>query len=454
MASLAREGSFTMKLPPTLGLVVRDGRQVPIEDAASLIVDDASAVLGRVVVFRDITERLRLEARVAQAERLAALGTMIAGVAHEINNPLAYVINNVEFSLAGVFRALALLDDAAAGAAAREGVRRELAVLKDALRDAGEGAERIRLVVDELRKFCDGGTPTATVFELPSVLEFAIKMTAHAVSPHAAVRREFGATPPVKANDGALGQVFTNLLLNAAQAFGGRRSEGNEIVVSTHTDGEGRAVVEVRDTGPGIAPDVLSRLFDPFFTTKPVGQGMGLGLTICQNIIVGLGGFITVESPPGGGALFRVTLPPATGDALLAPSLPPPAATKRRGAVLVIDDEIAITRVVSRLLDPEHDVTTMSDGRDAVAAIAAGATFDVIFCDLMMPNCSGGEVYERILAINAEQARRIVFMTGGAFSRNPSDVLPSPANAQLHKPFTSAAIQAVVRDYVARADSA
>ncbi len=441
---LALERSVVVDLPANSGLVVKNGSQIAVDDSASPIIDDKGALLGGVVIFRDVTERRQLEKRLVQTERLASLGTMAAGMAHEINNPLTYVIANIEMSLENLQRAITTV-----GAAAGTQVGDLLAELRSALTEAGVGAERVRQVVQDLRKLAGNEESTASLTDLTHALEVAIKMTAHAVNHHARVRSAFGSTPLVEASEASLGQVFTNLLVNAAQAIGDGRADSNEIVVSTYTNPAGAAVVEVRDTGPGFSADVQAHLFDPFFTTKAVGIGMGLGLAICHKIIGSLGGQIVAENAPGGGALFRVTLPAATRHRPSVEPGPKPAGPAvRRGNILVIDDDAAVGRALARMLRVEHEVKVTVEGAEAIALIAMGATFDAIFCDLMMPNTSGQQLYEQICALDPELAGRVVFMTGGAFSPTAQRFLAEVPNVRVQKPFSPEAVRAIARTFV------
>jgi PAS domain S-box-containing protein len=448
---LALQKCFAVELPPGTGLVLRTGKQLSIDDSASPIIDDKGVLLGGVVVFRDVTERKKLEERLEHAEHLASLGTMAAGMSHEINNPLAYVIGNLAVSLEEITSAiesLRALGGAPADPAAVARVLGRLAETHEALRDASEGSERVRRIVQALRKCIRLEDKKPALLDLPDLLEAAIKMTDNAVRHHARVRRSFGTTPFVEAHEGQLEQVFTNLLLNAAQAIGDGHAASHEIAVSTHLDEGGQAVVEIRDTGPGIRPDILPRIFDPFFTTKPVGAGMGLGLAICRNIVGAHGGTLTAESPASGGALFRVVLPAALDPTAAASPPRPKSSPKRRGKVLVIDDEPAVANAVARMLRGLHDVTVESDGREALARIAAGELFDVIFCDMMMPNFSGIDVHEALLVACPAQAHRVVFMTGGAFSERSLRFLETTSNVQVSKPFAIETIRTLASDYL------
>jgi CheY-like chemotaxis protein len=261
--------------------------------------------------------------------------------------------------------------------------------------------------------------------------------------------REYQTTPFVEANAGQLGQVFVNLLVNAAQAIGASHGGGpGEIVIRTWTDDGGRAVVEVSDSGPGIPAAVQRRIFDPFFTTKAVGEGSGLGLSISHAIVQSHGGQISVESRPGRGATFRVALPPAPGrtTAKSAHSLAP--AAPGRGRILAIDDEPAIGRAMSRLLGRGHDVFVVTDARVALERIANGESFDVILCDLMMPTMTGMDLHEALREVRPDLAQRVVFVTGGTFTARQEEFLRTVPNPTLTKPVDPTTLRRVVADYV------
>ena len=414
---------------------------VEIEGSLSPIALGAANTFGTVMVFRDVGERRKLERRLGKTERMAAIGTMAAGMQHEINNPLASVVANIQFTLE-VLRA-------------KEGgpSREEIAELVTALEDASEGAARVRRTVEDLRHFSRGAEVVEASIDLTTALEEAVRVTAHAVRHHARVRTAYGAAPRVLAEEGQLSRVFMNLLLNAAQATGDGGAAQHTIVLTTRTDAAGRAVAEVTDDGPGMPEDMLDRIFDPFFTTLPVNAEMGLGLAICQSIVTSLGGEIDVESQVGKGTTFRVSLPPAriarcAPSPRRPPTLPPPSRTTRRGRVLVVDDEIAIGKALRRILSADHDITLESDARLALERLS-GETFDVVFCDLMMPNMSGMDFFDELLRRSPDQAARIVFLTGGAFSPRSEEFLRDSQNVCLAKPFSRETVSAVVRNMIA-----
>jgi CheY-like chemotaxis protein len=285
--------------------------------------------------------------------------------------------------------------------------------------------------------------------DVHAVIEMSINMAKSEIRHRAQLVKDFGAVLPVEADEARLGQVFINLLVNAAHAIVEGDVERNEIRVRTGLDPTGRVVVAVCDTGRGIAPEHVGRIFDPFFTTKPVGEGMGLGLSICHGIVADLGGCIEVESMPGHGTTFRVILPSAPP--LVA--LPTPAAASnapagRRGRVLVVDDDARIAGSVRRVLG-DHDVTIVANGLEALDALsAAGEPFDLVLCDLMMPVMNGPDFHAAVARSMPAMLDRIVFVTGGAFTPMTRAFLDEVPNARIEKPFDAKNLRAMARRYV------
>ena len=278
-------------------------------------------------VARDITEKKRSEKQLREArereeklqrqlifaERMASVGTLAAGVAHEINNPLTYVSANITMMVEQIDK----LGD--------EGSKEPWKTFREMAVDAQDGAERIRKIVGGLKTFSRAEQERLEVLDVRPLLDKSVDMTSNEVRHRARLVRDYREIPLVEADEARLGQVFINLLVNAAQAISEGDPAANEIRVATSTDPTGQAVIEVRDTGCGIPESVLKRVFEPFFTTKPVDVGTGLGLSICHNIVGGLGGRITVTSEEGRGTTFCVFLPAATATRPESSPAPGPA---------------------------------------------------------------------------------------------------------------------------------
>lgn len=389
---------------------------------------------GVVVIARDITQQKAAEAQLVVSERLSSVGMLAAGVAHEINNPLAALIANLDFTAQELQR----LPEASL----RETVR-------DVLDDARAAADRIRLIVRDLKVFSRAEDEKLGSVDVERVMESTLRMAWNEIRHRARLVKDYGRVPPVRANESRLGQVFLNLVVNAAQAIVEGDAERNVIRIGTSVDQQGRIVVRIADTGPGIPPEARKRLFTPFFTTKAVGAGTGLGLSICHRIVTSLGGEISFESELGKGTEFRVILPAAPAEETFAvgprASLPSLA---RRGRILVIDDEAIVGRSLRLTLGREHEVTVMTDARKALARLTDGETFDVILCDLMMPQMSGMDLYAEVHAVAPRQAERLVFMTGGAFTVRARQFLDGTPNLRLEKPFDPIQLRGIVNGMI------
>ncbi|HEX3757516.1 MAG TPA: two-component regulator propeller domain-containing protein [Kofleriaceae bacterium] len=393
-----------------------------------------------VVTGRDVTERDRLRSKLLVSDRMVSLGTLAAGIAHEINNPLAYVSANLEVVAESL---------AAAPAASSPAQQAEHADLQAAIGDAREGAERVRKIVRGLRSFSRSEEEKRVPIALPDVLGAAIRLTRNEVKHRAVLVLDLGETPAVLADDGRLTQVFINLLVNAAHAIPEGSTDANRITVRTGATPDGRATAEIEDTGAGMPPEVLARAFDPFFTTKEVGEGTGLGLSICHGIISGLGGQITIDSAPGRGCLVRVVLPPHVAPTPAPASAPAAGADaagpgSHRHRVLLVDDDPQVAATMERLLRRDHDISIALCGRDALDLIDRGARFDAIVSDVMMPNMTGIELLEELRRIAPCQAQRLIFLSGGAFTAQARERLDALGVPQLEKPVTAKELRACV----------
>jgi PAS domain S-box-containing protein len=422
----------------------RDGTEIYVNIAGTPLYDADGHHAGSLGVFRDVTEQIKLRSQLMVSDRMASVGTLAAGVAHEINNPLAAVLANLDY----IADKLLAPGHPAAGRPPMTDAW-TIEEIRAPLEDAREAAQRVRLIVRDLRVFsrAPNEEPTAAV-DVEAVMESSLRMAWNEIRHRARLIKLYGRVPAVLGNEARLGQVFLNLIVNAAQAMDDGRAQQNQLTLVTRLDA-GRVVIEVTDTGEGIQPVNLERIFDAFFTTKPVGVGTGLGLAICHRIVTDMGGTLTVQSQPGTGTTFRVELRPAAGEetVTVAP-VAPVAAPRRRGRILVVDDEELVVRSVKRVLATEHDVVGACAAREALARCQDGEQFDVILCDLMMPDMTGMDFFRELSRILPDQATHVIFLTGGAFSESAHQFLAETVNQHLEKPFDPPGLRAAVRDHM------
>ncbi len=280
----------------TAVLARKEGSQFVADITKAEVRDGEGRVTGDLTIFRDITEQRRLEARLQVADRMASMGTLAAGVAHEINNPLTFIMGNLNY-LGAELREMAQVDTSP-----------RLRELEQTVKEALEGSDRVRRIVRELKAFARGDEDEVGPVDVHEVLEKTLSLAKNNIRHKAQLVRDYGEVPPVHGNPSKLGQVFLNLLVNAAEALPAGRAPEHEIRLKTGLAEDGRVVVSVSDSGPGVPPEVRAEIFNPFYTTKPVGQGTGLGLAICHGIVTSLGGEIMLDSQEGHGATFTVWL--------------------------------------------------------------------------------------------------------------------------------------------------
>jgi PAS domain S-box-containing protein len=419
------------------------GEEHTVEISSILIeYQGAPAVLA---FARDVTERKRMELKLLEADRLTALGVLSAGVAHEINNPLAYVLLNLEYLKRELPKA------------AGDPARIEALIVR--VQDACHGADRVAAIVRDLRTFARGEESGRQPVNLESVIEAAVNIAYPELRHRARLERRYQTVPAVDGNAGRLEQVFMNLLLNAAQAFSQDSEEADNLIrISLRSEGD-RVVAEVSDNGPGIPAALLGRIFDPFFTTKPVGVGTGLGLPICRGIVQTHGGEIHIDSRPGHGASFTVSLP-ASKHSPIVPrksdrASRDAAGPQLRGKVLVVDDESVVAHTLKVLLSGEHELVIAESAAEALELLRREATsaesFDAVLCDLMMPGMTGMELFEVMRHEYPSLARRVVFMTGGLSVPRVQEFLESVPNPKFEKPFDVAELRRILHGVVTSA---
>lgn len=417
ITAMLREG---VEFPPSeYGVIADRARVVEIKSVACEW-DGEPAVLA---FARDVTERKAIQRRLVESDRLAALGTLAAGVAHEINNPLTYAQLSAQ-QLARLLETTGLPDDT-------------LEVLRGYLEDVGHGIARVASITQSLRSFVKEDADAPGPVDLDLVVTRALRMVDNDLRHAARLVREVAPLPAVVGNAARLEQVFVNVLINAIKALPPDPKDPHEIHVAVEHVGA-RVTVTIRDTGCGIPAGLRSRIFEPFFTTRDVGHGMGLGLSVSKTIVEKLGGEIEVDSIENVGTTVRVHVPvhraSASAEHGSAPDATPDTAiASPRRRVLVIDDEALICHAIERELAETHDVVIAMTGKDALALVAS-RTFDLILCDVMMPGMDGHELYRRIAAQHPGLERRFVFMTG-ALAPSIAKALDGLPNPWLAKPF-------------------
>ncbi len=411
-------------------LVSKDGTPGVAEISALPI--EFEGKLAILSIGRDVTERKRMQARLMQSDRMASIGTLAAGVAHEINNPLAYILSNLSASLGELSAITAALPP---GGVAGPEIAPRLASVVELIAEARDGAERVRGIVRDLKTLSHPTETTLGRLDVRRVLDASIALVHNEIRHRATLSREYAEVPEVDGNEARLVQVFLNLVLNAVQSLGS--AGDSEIRVVTRSDAAGRVVVEIADNGSGISADALPHVLEPFYTTKPPGVGTGLGLSICQSIVTQHGGELTIESAPGRGTTCRVSLRPAQSPA--PRSAPPPPSSVRparaRTRVLVVDDDAVVARALRRELQRDHDVTLATSGSEALALIEADRGFDVVLLDVMMPGMMGGDLHAEVSRRWPGFEQRFVFMTGGAFMPAAREFLDRVSNLRIDKPF-------------------
>jgi signal transduction histidine kinase/ActR/RegA family two-component response regulator len=390
---------------------------------------------GAVLYVRDATDEREREIGRLQAEKLASIGLLAAGVAHEINNPAAFVLANIE-ALTGHLRLVEerLRDPDAE--AARRGIADLLFEANVILQESKEGMARIHRIVRDLGSFSHSDEETIVPMNVNSAIDSALGMLRNELKYRARVERDLRAKRMVRASAPRLGQVFLNLILNAAQALDEAGSRRNLVTVRSFDEGP-EVVVEISDNGPGIAAEILPRIFESFFTTKPRGMGTGLGLPISLGIVRTLGGEIIVDSRAGQGATFRVRLPADESSAPERTATPVPVPTRGypRRRVLAVDDEALLLKAYRRMLGEAHELTTALGGTEALRILGRDVAFDVVLCDLQMPEVSGMELFAAVRERFPALADRFVFVTGGAFSSDARKFLEDSVAVVIQKPF-------------------
>ena len=426
-------------VPVEIPIQHQNGQHTWVEANSRLSKSEQGDALYVISTWRDITPRRQLQAQLMQMERVVAIGSLAAGIAHEINNPLAYVQSNIDYCTERWGELLDVLERFRKehGEAYLDGqMQREFHQFASALAEASEGVDRVSSIVADLRAFTNMRNARLGPVELRRSIDSAVNLARNELRQKAQLEIQLDALPLVLGNEIKINQVFLNLLLNAAQAMPPGAPLKHKInITASYLEEQGVISVIVEDNGPGIPAAVLDKVFDPFFTTRARGAGSGLGLTVAQNIMHVHGGNISVESTIGEGTAVTLHFRVAERDEPSGPYQSVVFPEVERVSLLVIDDEAPILRVIERLLSRDHDVTGVLDAPSALARLEAGELFDVILCDVMMSNMDGVTFYERLSEKFPELARRFIFLTGGALTEAQLRLLKEREIPIIYKPF-------------------
>lgn len=394
-----------------------------------------------VVGVYDMTERKASEAKIKdqeaalqQSEKLAALGGLLAGVAHELNNPLSVVVGQATLL----------------GETAKD---EKTSARADKIRKAGERCSRIvRSFLALARRKPAERKPMA----INEVIEGSLELTAFQLrTDNVELQKNLDPhLPDALADSDQMTQVITNLVINAKQALQEKEGARRVVVESRYRAADNMIVVSVTDNGPGVPPDIIHRIFEPFFTTKPAGSGTGVGLSLCHNIIESHGGRIWVEDAEGGGARFIFTLPAQTtkeaaGDNLKAMLQPAPEKVLPQN-ILIVDDEVELAQTLADILGPDGHTTTLAEHGARALALLREQPFDIIISDLRMPVMDGPTLYRELEQTMPDYLPRIIFVTGDTLSTHVSAFLSRYQLDVIEKPYTPEDVRAKIRQLLGK----
>jgi PAS domain S-box-containing protein len=431
------------------GAVTRDAVRLKRADGTLFWAELRSSVYdvqgrGLYVTFvRDISARLEherelsaanqtlksMETQLIRSSRLAAIGQIAAGVAHEVNNPAASALLNLRMLCSDLERMAGFVGAGASHAASTPELERFLLEARAAARDSVDAVERIASVVRGLSRFARIDEEEVRCTSANEAVSAALRLVQHQLNHVANVRCELGSTRELNGDFGKLTQVFVNLLTNAGQAI--EQGGGSSIVVTTADTRSGVRVI-VDDDGPGVPAEIAGHIFEPFFTTKSAEQGTGLGLPLCADIVHQHRGRLELRPKDGRGARFVLTIPFQTGLSTRPPAPPEPAAPG--GRILVVDDDEVLVRAYRRWLGRKHEVVVAGNGDDALQLLKDDAEFDVVLCDLMMPGCDGVALHEALGRSYPQLLERVVFCSGGPTTTRCREFLQRPGIVFFEKP--------------------
>jgi signal transduction histidine kinase len=465
-----------------IGFLAEDGPSVLAAlaggaDEASVVPDGDAALFVAFVDRLELRAQLRTDSRrlqeaFAHAERLTALGTLVAGVGHEINNPLSVVILSVDVARRHLLPSLEAASEVARATLSGEPISPDaIATLaKYAWSDAdgrspaaiideiGVAADAIASIVRDLRVFArsDRDEP-AELVDVADLIDHAIRLSGREASRRGLLERDYADDlPALVVPRGRVTQVIMNVFVNAIHAIDEVARPAHRVRISARAD-EDFVAIAVSDTGPGIAPESLERIFDPFFTTKRQALGTGLGLSISREILRRLGGELSVESVFGEGATFVCFLPIPSAETLARARrkttiVASSSTSAEVASVLVIDDDERVLRSYARLLGREHRLMVAYDGREAMEMIQSGSTPDVLVVELDVSGSDGREFVAWLQIERPELARRTILATSGGSRSSYQEFLLAYSGIIIHKPLRGPELLAAIEAVAASGD--
>jgi len=405
--------------------ITRPARRI-FERFSRPVLDVQGHEIGWLELYYDITGERQIQSKMLQTEKMAALGQLVSGIAHELNNPLTAIMGYAQLLLGH-------------------------GLLPPQLAEASkvfQEAERARRIVKNLLYFARENKPERIRVDLNEIVERTLALRSYELRvENIAVECALAPDLPETVGDPyQLQQVVLNLLVNAEQALLQERGQGH-VWIRTHGLPGAKISLEVSDDGPGIPPEIAMRIFDPFFTTKPSGIGTGLGLSIVYGIVQQHGGEITFENQPGAGVKFVMEIPVvstfaeagaeagATAPAALAAIVPGQPRTFTAGRILVVEDEPTVAQLIVDVLREEgHQIEAVLDSREGLTRISR-AHYDLVICDLRMPRLDGPAFYEALVSAGSPVQNRIMFVTGDTLAPRTLEFLEARDQPYLAKPF-------------------
>ena len=406
-----------------------DGQPIWVSLTASLIEYQGEEMI--VASAYDLTERHAVEEQMArqrdalyQSEKLSALGALLAGVAHELNNPLSVVVGHAQLmkETAGDPRVVARATK------------------------IGNAADRCSRIVKSFLAMARQRPPRRCAVDLRDIVQVTLDVTGYSLrTANIETRLDMAPdVPPVWGDSDQLNQVVTNIIVNAQQAMMDVPADRVLAIRDFYDAAAGEVILTIADSGPGIPEEIQSRIFEPFFTTKDVGEGTGVGLAVSHRIVEAHDGRIRVDCPPGGGTVFTVALPVGTATADAAPKAPPAEADRPAASILIIDDEPEVAQMLGDILAAQgHRVVTAASGQKALR-LMEGQRFDVILSDVRMPELDGPSLYATLERTEPELLKRTAFISGDTLSPSARVFLQRVKRPFLEKPFTLEEVRALV----------